>query len=449
MHTRARLGSWTTVAAACGALCAAPIAVLGVTAGSTPAGAATTTTTTLPPTLSLSATSLSFPETTLGDVRFIDYTMTNTSKTTDTVTIPVAPTAGANPNDFSQVPGSACTVSSSTATTYVVSLAASAKCSITVGFNPGALGTRSATLTLADTAKTNPSVTVTGTGGIGYYQVASNGAVAAFGDAALFGDASKTPLTHPIVGVAQTGDDAGYWLVASDGGVFAYGDAGFHGSTGAIHLNKQIVGMAPTVTSAGYWLVASDGGVFAYGDAHFYGSTGSYFLNKPIVGMASTVNGGGYWLVAADGGVFSFGNARFYGSTGAMHLNQPIVAMASTPDGGGYWLVAADGGVFSFGDARFFGSTGALHLNQPIVGTAPMPTGNGYWFTASDGGLFSFGDAPFLGAAATKPIGSVVGMATDGAPTAQAVLHIPADRQSVVAHVRDGSTVWAGLHVEH
>jgi hypothetical protein len=28
----------------------------------------------------------------------------------------------------------------------------------------------------------------------------------------------------------------GYWLVASDGGIFAFGDAGFHGSTGAIHL---------------------------------------------------------------------------------------------------------------------------------------------------------------------------------------------------------------------
>ena len=38
--------------------------------------------------------------------------------------------------------------------------------------------------------------------------------------------------TKPVVGMAVTPDGGGYWLVASDGGVFAYGDAAFHGSTG-------------------------------------------------------------------------------------------------------------------------------------------------------------------------------------------------------------------------
>ena len=38
----------------------------------------------------------------------------------------------------------------------------------------------------------------------------------------------------------------GYWLVASDGGIFAYGDAKFYGSTGAIHLNKPIVSAMAT-----------------------------------------------------------------------------------------------------------------------------------------------------------------------------------------------------------
>ncbi|HVX22089.1 MAG TPA: HtaA domain-containing protein [Acidimicrobiales bacterium] len=77
----------------------------------------------------------------------------------------------------------------------------------------------------------------------------------------------------------------GYYEVASDGGIFAYGDAAFYGSTGAMTLNKPIVGMAATPDGKGYWLVASDGGIFAYGDAAFYGSTGSMTLNKPIVGM--------------------------------------------------------------------------------------------------------------------------------------------------------------------
>ena len=119
----------------------------------------------------------------------------------------------------------------------------------------------------------------------------------------------------------------GYWLVASDGGIFAFGDAPFLGSTGDLQLNQPIVGMAATTTGKGYWLVASDGGIFAFGDARFFGSTGGTRINQPIVGMLPTPGGGGYWLVAADGGVFTFGNADFLGSTGAMKLARPAVAL--------------------------------------------------------------------------------------------------------------------------
>ena len=168
--------------------------------------------------------------------------------------------------------------------------------------------------------------------------------------------------------VQRTGD--GYWLVADDGGVFAYGDVRFFGSTGAIKLNKPVNGMASTPSGLGYWLVASDGGIFAYGDAAFQGSTGALTLNSPIVGMAPTSTGLGYWLVAADGGVFAFGDAKFQGSTGDIKLNSPIVAIAATPTDGGYWLTAADGGVFAFGDAEFQGSAGGSKLNQPVGGVA-------------------------------------------------------------------------------
>jgi hypothetical protein len=44
--------------------------------------------------------------------------------------------------------------------------------------------------------------------------------------------------------MSSTPDGKGYWLVASDGGVFAFGDASFFGSTGSLTLNKPIVGMA-------------------------------------------------------------------------------------------------------------------------------------------------------------------------------------------------------------
>jgi hypothetical protein len=76
---------------------------------------------------------------------------------------------------------------------------------------------------------------------------------------------------------------SGYWLVASDGGIFAFGDAHFFGSTGSINLNKPIVAAIATPTGSGYWLVAKDGGIFAFGDGIFFGSTGSVHLNQPIV----------------------------------------------------------------------------------------------------------------------------------------------------------------------
>ncbi len=58
------------------------------------------------------------------------------------------------------------------------------------------------------------------------------------------GRPGRLTLNKPIVGVAATPDGKGYWLVASDGGIFAFGDAAFYGSTGALTLNKPIVGMA-------------------------------------------------------------------------------------------------------------------------------------------------------------------------------------------------------------
>ncbi|HUD16645.1 MAG TPA: hypothetical protein VMQ59_05245, partial [Acidimicrobiales bacterium] len=106
-------------------------------------------------------------------------------------------------------------------------------------------------------------------------------------------------LNEPIVGMAATSNGQGYWNVASDGGLFAFGNAAFHGSMGGHPLNKPVVGMAATPTGHGYWEVASDGGLFAFGDAGFYGSTGNLTLNKPVVGMAATPDGKGYWEVAS------------------------------------------------------------------------------------------------------------------------------------------------------
>ena len=179
-----------------------------------------------------------------------------------------------------------------------------------------------------------------------------------------------TGKRSPTGGFTAAGPAAGYWLVATDGGIFAYGDASFLGSTGNIKLARPAVGMAATPSGDGYWVVASDGGVFNYGDAPFAGSTGAIKLNQPMVGLAPTPSGQGYWLVAADGGVFNYGDAALHGSLGGTQLNSPIVAMAATTTGQGYWLFAADGGVFAFGDAAFMGSTGGTRLAKQVVGAS-------------------------------------------------------------------------------
>ena len=234
-------------------------------------------------------------------------------------------------------------------------------------------------------------------GGVdGYWMVARDGGIFAFGKARFYGGTGGIKLNQPIAGMANTPTGKGYWLVARDGGIFSFGDAGFYGSMGGTRLAQPVVSMATTPTGKGYWLVARDGGIFSFGDATFYGSTAGRSTH-PIVSMTRTPTGRGYWLLAADGEVFAFGDAGFFGSMGGRALNKAIVAMTPTSTGRGYWLVSSDGGIFSFGDATFLGSMGGTPLNKPILGITVTPSGNGYWMVASDGGIFSFGDARFFG----------------------------------------------------
>lgn len=79
------------------------------------------------------------------------------------------------------------------------------------------------------------------------------------------GDLRGSPLVRPIVGMAQT--PGGYYLVAADGGVFAFG-AAFFGSMAGKPLNGPVVGIRPNVVggrAVGYSLLAADGGTFNFG----------------------------------------------------------------------------------------------------------------------------------------------------------------------------------------
>jgi len=171
------------------------------------------------------------------------------------------------------------------------------------------------------------------------------------------------PLNAPIVGIVMAPAGNGYWLVAGDGGVFAFGGAHFLGSMGGLHLNAPIVGMAPGGASFGYYLVGADGGVFAFGGAPFYGSMGGHPLNGQVIGISSTsslsspdtgiVPGSGYFLAASDGGIFSFGDAPFTGSFVGISA-APIIGVITIdgdcdPFGPPFWeadVAASDGTVY-------------------------------------------------------------------------------------------------------
>ena len=150
-------------------------------------------------------------------------------------------------------------------------------------------------------------------------------------------------LQRPIVSIAATRDDGGYWLVATDGGMFAFGDARFYGSIPGLgiapagstgsgpKLNAPIVGMVPSSTGNGYFLVASDGGVFAFGDAQFEGSCpGNGGCSAPVVAVQPDPSGGGYWVATSLGTVDHFGNVRAI-APGRHPRSCPLVLWTPTP----------------------------------------------------------------------------------------------------------------------
>jgi Cu/Zn superoxide dismutase len=315
----------------------------------------------------------------------------------------------------------------------------------------------------------------------------------ATGDA---GARQQCGIVQKVASADTVKPEAGYWMVARDGGIFAFGDAMFHGSTGGIRLNQPMVGMAPTPQMDGYWTVAADGGVFSFGKANFHGSTGSIRLNQPIVGMGGPPGDAGATLIDTAGkrlGFVSFTqvgdevlvrvsatdlspgwhgfhvHAKADCAVGADPTN-PFTAAGGHLNAGGQTHGSHDGDMpllFAEDDgtarATFLtdnftlaqlldadGSAVIVHANAdnyaniptrytssgtytaPAGPTGPDDTtlatgdagtrqrcghvhrtGQGYWLGASDGGVFSFGDADFHGSTGNIRLNQpVLGMAS-------------------------------------
>src|ERR1700683_5552174 len=151
------------------------------------------------------------------------------------------------------------------------------------------------------------------------------------------GSGQPNSLNAPIVGMVPSADGGGYFMVASDGGVFAFGDAKFAGSCPGIGgCNGAAVAVMPDATGNGYWVVTSSGSVYPFGDAVNYGARGAQAGG--ITSAVATPAGGGYWILGSDGQVFNFGNAAGMGSppSGSAGGGRPGHAIFATSDGGGY-----------------------------------------------------------------------------------------------------------------
>jgi hypothetical protein len=212
----------------------------------------------------------------------------------------------------------------------------------------------------------------------GYWLVASDGGIFSFGDSAFYGSipglglhpaGSRLPnsLNAPIVGMVPSSTGHGYFMIASDGGVFAFGDARFAGSCPGIGgCAGTAVAVMPDHSGNGYWLVTAAGAVYAFGDAPFFGSPPP--TGAQAVSAVATPDGNGYWIVDNNGAVWAFGDANAMGApVGYVNVFNPATAIFPTSDGHGYWVAAARGDVFSYGDAPYLGSMAARGLNGQII----------------------------------------------------------------------------------
>ena len=145
-------------------------------------------------------------------------------------------------------------------------------------------------------------------------------------------------LNQPMVGMAATPTGNGYWLVASDGGIFAFGDARFYGSTGAITSTSPSSAWPPSraATATGWWRPTA--AIFAFGDAGFPGSTGGIGLASPIAGITSA------HAVATGSSAKTAAGSRSVARRSTVAANaappQPVVDLAATPTDG-YWLTTS------------------------------------------------------------------------------------------------------------
>ena len=214
----------------------------------------------------------------------------------------------------------------------------------------------------------------------GYWLVASDGGIFAFGDAGFHGSIPGTglnpagsglphSLNAPIVGMVPSTDGGGYFMVASDGGVFAFGDARFEGSCPGIGGCQRRRGGRRARRERQRLLGHDEHRLRLHLRRRRQLRRSPDHRARPSPPPWRRPNGGGYWILDGAGQVFPFGDATGMGSLapGSAGGLDPASAVFATSDGGGYWVVTALGKVANFGDAPDDGDMSGTHLNGPII----------------------------------------------------------------------------------
>jgi hypothetical protein len=236
----------------------------------------------------------------------------------------------------------------------------------------------------------------------GYYLLAADGHVLAFGAAAPIG-ADLDVGGRRCVAITSFAEGGGVVVATADGALLAPPPSPLGGASSP--TAASIVDAEGTPYGTGLWVLDAAGGVFCHGDALFHGSIPGLDLGAQIeaVAIASTPTGLGYWILDVAGGVYCFGDAAFHGSVPALHLEEPpapAVDLAATATGDGYAVLAADGTIRAFGDAR-------ADLCKPLAAARPVAVGAGSdagaLLVADERGLiYPLGTAPMYGSAAGR-----------------------------------------------
>ena len=171
-----------------------------------------------------------------------------------------------------------------------------------------------------------------------------------------------------VVGMAATPGGGGYWEVASDGGIFNFGDAAFHGSTGrpaSQRARSSAWPPRPTAAATGWWPPTAGSSTTATPASTARPGRSTSTSPSSAWRPRPTGTATGWWPPTAGSSATATPSSSAHAVAAAQQAHRRHGGRA--PSGNGYWLVASDGGIFSYGDAGFFGSTGHP-LNKPMVG---------------------------------------------------------------------------------